>query len=222
MNDAERFKDVEPLLVPARAANSKSTGPVAEFRGLLPTVAPNREKSSNASDMDPKILSWADLSEDPTADASVVRVDNQLVLQTRKYVRRYYGGTMRCDDPACRTTTRHMRSLDRGRGRACVIPGCRGTMYPTYSAKQLYTQLQYFEGLVDVPRAERKKRQEAKSAEMAAATDAPKKIGDAELPSAKDAIREDLEMLKDNVHGTLSQSAYNWVKPDLWKSVFSS
>ena len=70
-------------------------------------------------------------------------------------------------------------------------------MYPKYTARQLYTQLQYFEALVDVPRATRK-RQRRENEEKSKAQNskvAKKPVGDqkpmdvvVELPAAKSVV----------------------------------
>ena len=234
MDDSERFKGVDAFLIPPRKMPLKSSGDqqkntaYLEFRGLLPDVEARVDENVKVE----KTLTWTSLSDDTNAATSVVRVDNQLVLQSRKFVRRYYEGCMQCDDAACGATSRHLRLASNGeQGFACVVPGCRGTMFPTYDAKLLFDQLQYFEALVDVPRAERKrkrleekKRRDAKRSKQNSNDQENTKDqsnSTIKLPPAKSMRREDLAQLRDCVHARIDQSAYNWIKPDLWRTVFS-
>ena len=230
MDDSERFKNVDAFLIPPRQQTSLKKDDevrVVEFQGLLPEV---KARVNDEKIKIEKRVTWSNLSDDAKADTSVVRVDNQMVLQTRKFIRHYYQGCMQCDDAACGAVSRHLRLANNGQGFACVVPGCRGTMFPTYDAKMLFDQLQYFEALVDVPRAERKRRRQEekkrRDAKRSKQNDQENKNDDEsnimKLPPAKSMRREDLAQLRECIHSRIDQSAYNWIKPDLWKTVFTS
>eukprot|EP01134_Creolimax_fragrantissima_P008271 CFRG8271T1 len=71
---------------------------------------------------------------------------NVLTRLVRSYITKYYAGWLVCDDQACRTRTRYVSVC----GRKCMVPFCRGSMSPEYSAHQLFTQLAYFQYLFDL------------------------------------------------------------------------
>lgn len=78
---------------------------------------------------------------------------NQIALQSRRYISKFYEGWLVCDDPTCGAQTRQVCVQKNASGQTCIRRGCRGSMVLKYSAADLYTQLKYFETMFDVNRA---------------------------------------------------------------------
>ncbi|RQM27400.1 hypothetical protein B5M09_005273, partial [Aphanomyces astaci] len=79
-------------------------------------------------------------------------VSNRMHLAIRDCTRRYYQGWVVCTEGLCSSRTQK-QSLRGRRGDACSVTGCRGTVCMEYSDSALYTQLKYYESLVDVNHA---------------------------------------------------------------------
>ncbi|XP_059612246.1 DNA polymerase alpha catalytic subunit [Phlebotomus argentipes] len=83
-------------------------------------------------------------------------VQNQLLMQLRKFLDRFYENWMVCDDNACSHNTRiitHVLSNDRPTCFACG----RGNLVRQYSETDLYTQIRYFQYIFDLSQPQYKK-----------------------------------------------------------------
>lgn len=72
----------------------------------------------------------------------------QLSSACRSHVERYQQSWLVCDDLSCGNRTRQVSVY----GKRCLARGCKGVMKLEYSDTKLFTQLSYYESLVDVER----------------------------------------------------------------------
>jgi DNA polymerase alpha subunit A len=132
ISDEERFRDVERWTPKCRHCQHS-----AEFELLrrtsndvLPTcglICPNEECKQLM----------------PTASLQA-----QLMDACRSHVSKYEQSWLLCDDLSCGNKTRSISVY----GKRCLVRGCKGVMKLEYSDTKLFTQLSYYESLVDVER----------------------------------------------------------------------
>ena len=191
MEDEERFKEAKPLLLSDRAGATPSP-----FEGILRFA--DGFKSAKTTSL----------------PGSQQLITNQLRLQQRQHVQRYYDGWMKCDDPACGVRSRQLRVKPDGRGQACVLLRCRGTMRAEYDSPQLFTQLKYFSTLFDVPHARKRLHNlstRRRKSEQALTVKLPRK-----------AALEPWNNLKVQADQCLHASAYYMLRPTLWSFIFGA
>lgn len=83
-------------------------------------------------------------------------IQNQLVLNMRGYIFKYYRNELTCEDPACSYET--VRLPVRFAGKYPVCTFCkRGVMFKKYSECELYKQLRYFRHIFDLSKIENSK-----------------------------------------------------------------
>ncbi|KAJ8955594.1 hypothetical protein NQ318_001424 [Aromia moschata] len=76
-------------------------------------------------------------------------IQNQLTLLIQSYISRYYENVMICEDPACPNETTRLPLRFVGKYPVCTM--CqKGVMYRVYNEQQLYTQLSYFQHILDL------------------------------------------------------------------------
>ncbi|XP_075377020.1 DNA polymerase alpha catalytic subunit isoform X4 [Mycteria americana] len=79
----------------------------------------------------------------------VVQMNNKLLLDIRRYLRKYYNGWLICEEPACQHRTRRLPLSFSRSGPMCQA--CRkAVLRPEYSDKALYTQLCFYRYIFDV------------------------------------------------------------------------
>uniref|UniRef100_A0A8B9Z334 DNA polymerase n=1 Tax=Buteo japonicus TaxID=224669 RepID=A0A8B9Z334_9AVES len=79
----------------------------------------------------------------------VVQMNNKLLLDIRRYLRKYYNGWLICEEPACQNRTRRLPLGFSRSGPVCQA--CRkAVLRPEYSDKALYTQLCFYRYIFDV------------------------------------------------------------------------
>ncbi|KAI6078741.1 DNA polymerase alpha catalytic subunit isoform X6 [Aix galericulata] len=79
----------------------------------------------------------------------VVQMNNKLLLDIRRYLRKYYNGWLICEEPTCQNRTRRVPLSFSRSGPVC--PACRkAILRPEYSDKALYTQLCFYRYIFDV------------------------------------------------------------------------
>uniref|UniRef100_A0A8C9S1J9 DNA polymerase n=1 Tax=Scleropages formosus TaxID=113540 RepID=A0A8C9S1J9_SCLFO len=77
-----------------------------------------------------------------------VHIANKLVLDIRRFIRRYYSAWLLCEDPACQNRTRRLPLAFSRSGPIC--PACtKTTLRPEYSEKALYNQLCFYRFVFD-------------------------------------------------------------------------
>uniref|UniRef100_A0A8C6YI34 DNA polymerase n=1 Tax=Nothoprocta perdicaria TaxID=30464 RepID=A0A8C6YI34_NOTPE len=78
----------------------------------------------------------------------VVQMNNKLLLDIRRHVRKYYIGWLVCEEPACQNRTRRLPLHFSRQGPVCQA--CRkAVLRPEYSDKALYTQLCFYRYIFD-------------------------------------------------------------------------
>jgi hypothetical protein len=111
-----------------------------------------------------------------------------------------------CDDSTCGAKTQQVSVL----GSKCTSLGCSGKCKPLYNDQQLYTQLQYFEQLVDVPKYYVK---------MGMKSPQPGQASLLEVESVP-VSHKILLLLHNQMNEEMKVSSYNWVTPSFWKAAF--
>jgi len=122
-------------------------------------------------------------------------MSNRVAMLVRECVKRYYDCYLVCDDHTCSRRTTQQSVL----GYACT-ENCHGRMIQEYTDADLHTQLKYLETLFDYNRTISKKKGENFA-----------------LP---DYHKEVFDLLRQQVSNIVNGSAYNWVRPSLWSTVF--
>lgn len=108
-----------------------------------------------------------------------------------------------CDDHSCGRRTQQ-QSVN---GYMCV-ENCHGRMIAEYDESTLHCQLQYLETLFDVQRAFEKMKPEEKFVASRSGLSA----GEVEL----------FRLLHLQAKQNTNENAYNWIRPSLWSTVFTS
>jgi len=126
-------------------------------------------------------------------------LSNRVTLLVRACMRRYYECWLVCDDPSCGRRTMQQSV----KGFACT-ENCHGRMVAEYDELALHTQLKCLEALFDVPRMQNKR-----------------KLNDVALRTVLPTEQvELLRLLRQHMSHSVQQSAYNWIRPSLWTSLF--
>ena len=137
----------------------------------------------------------------------------------KEAIGKYYEGSFVCDDMSCSLATRQLSVC----GACCLARGCRGKMRPMYGERELWNQLQYFSSLMDV---------EHRCKDIAGVT-AVVDTASSAAAGASDVGVKDLAgilnktdkslfgYLKESIDEHISNSAYNFVRPSLFKMFFA-
>ncbi|XP_006921022.1 DNA polymerase alpha catalytic subunit [Pteropus alecto] len=127
----------------------------------------------------------------------MVQLNNKLILDIRRYIRKYYQGWLICEEPTCRNRTRHLPLQFSRNGPLCQV--CmKATLRPEYSDKSLYTQLCFYRYIFDVDYALEKLTTDHEKDKLRKPVITPK-------------VREDYKILKNTADQFLSQSGYTEV-----------
>jgi len=189
LSDPERFRECERVVLTCRAC-----GEQGKFNGVL-----CHQEGRPGLGLDCPACRAALWGEAGPADLFSV-LWNKTTALLRACQARYYGGWLRCDDPAC---ARRTRQLGVG-GDGCLARGCRGRAVAEYPEEALHNQLKCVACLVDLKRAE---------------ASAP-----ADMPLRRDQVPGDRRKILDTLHAfakkEVESSAYNWIRPSLWTTVF--
>uniref|UniRef100_A0A8C2YEZ1 DNA polymerase n=1 Tax=Coturnix japonica TaxID=93934 RepID=A0A8C2YEZ1_COTJA len=79
----------------------------------------------------------------------VVQMNNKLLLDIRRYLKKYYNGWLICEEPTCQNRTRRLPLSFSRSGPICQA--CKkAILRPEYSDKALYTQLCFYRYIFDV------------------------------------------------------------------------
>lgn len=121
-------------------------------------------------------------------------------------MKKYHQGILVCDDPGCSIKTTQQSVL----GDNCPARGCMGRLKLKYPEAALYTQLKYFDAIFDLDHA-------------------CTQLGGSEInqESRRDFKREvaprdkeTLSRLRERTQNYLRRSAYNFVEPNVWATLF--
>nr|XP_019612610.1 PREDICTED: DNA polymerase alpha catalytic subunit [Rhinolophus sinicus] len=127
----------------------------------------------------------------------LVQLNNKLILDIRRFIKKYYEGWLICEEPTCRNRTRRLPLQFSRNGPLCQV--CmKATLRPEYSDKSLYTQLCFYRYIFDADCAWEK-----------LTTDHEKDKSKKSILTAK--VRDDYRNVKNTVEHFLSQSGYTEV-----------
>lgn len=148
-------------------------------------------------------------------------LSNKITLLSRQCISKYYACWLVCDDRTCgrRTTQQSVR------GAVCTAEHCQGRMIQEYSEKDLHTQMKYLESLVDVPRYLSRKKNGNAADGGNGNTDALVKaegVGNSMVGAPLPGDKYTLDILKTHMSNTIMWSAYNWIRPSLWSTMFTA
>ncbi|KDO21454.1 hypothetical protein SPRG_12498 [Saprolegnia parasitica CBS 223.65] len=195
-HDSDRFKACAPLRLTCAKCKEASA-----FPGVLVARADGRTVTGLQCPSCSAAF-WGYEGND--GEDLFVLLSNRMHLAIRECSKRYYQGWAVCTDGTCGTRTQK-QSLRGRKGDACAMTGCRGAVVMEYTDQALYTQLKYFESLVNADRA----------------------VGQLE-PSRQDAkfLIQDQEKaifdkLRTQIQEVIERNDYNWVQPTMWTSLFS-
>ncbi|XP_044526087.1 DNA polymerase alpha catalytic subunit [Gracilinanus agilis] len=83
------------------------------------------------------------------------QLNNKLILDIRRCIKKYYNGWLICEEPTCQTRTRRLPLQFSRNGPLCQT--CmKATLRPEYSDKSLYTQLCFYRYMFDLDYAQEK------------------------------------------------------------------
>jgi DNA polymerase alpha subunit A len=204
LTDEERFRACDPLIVRCFACKEEHA-----FLGVFRPVDASYVVLT-PSDLVPGLSCPGKECGAPfwgagEVDACFSLIYQRLSLAIREHQRRYGQAWMICDDTSCGRKTQQLSVC----GAACTALGCTGRMNFAYSDSALYEQLKYYETLFDAPRAQER-----------AIERWSLKRSDNTFPLSVEQ-RAVLDLLLIRIRHEVSNSAYNWIQPSLWSTVFS-
>ncbi|KAF0701119.1 Aste57867_8416 [Aphanomyces stellatus] len=208
-NDADRFKLCTPLQI-----TCSKCAEVNSFPGVFASRTHHYVSGMYCPNENCRASYWGYDQEGLyglVGDDFVALLSNYMHVAIRECTKRYYQGWVVCTEGTCKSRTQK-QSLRGRRGDACSVPGCRGTVTMEYSDTALYTQLKYYESLVDVDRAlanihKENTRQPGNEIIAGALTERQKEV---------------FEKLLVQIRETINRNDYNWVKPSMWTTLFST
>ncbi|KAJ8610436.1 hypothetical protein CTAYLR_008217 [Chrysophaeum taylorii] len=184
MSDEERFGACVELEVGCMACGRRPRLP------LPPKPTEGEENPAGAVELPKKAFdcpecgaAWLGV-ESPSNCFS--RVSTALTLATRRRISEYYQGWLLCDDPTCGARTRQLSCA----GPQCIVPNCKGRLFPEVSERAIYTQLKYYEALFD-----------------------PVRWGPTKLDPERAEV---LGFLQSQVRDQIERSAYNYIQPSVF------
>lgn len=202
-SDKERFSDVKKL-----SLTCFSCGVESEFPGLLYMRKENDNDTgivcggfecTNSKCQRPQY--WGEA----TPYACMARLMNSMTMLMRGRLQDYYGGVIKCDDPACGLETRQL-SVNGG---VCLNRGCNGTMAAMATERAIQTQLKYFECLFDVDHVTKQ------------LVDNNNKIGSTQKELSSMVARTD-KIMADELckisNRNMEECSYNWIPPSFWQN----
>eukprot|EP00946_MAST-07B_sp_MAST-7B-sp1_P002978 g2978.t1 len=190
LTDEVRFKDCRPFVVSCPSCKCDQT-----FPGVFRWVSGGAKGGLGALPTPESGLIC--VTEGCGHRFTAAHVQNMLDMAIREMTTEYYQGWSRCTEATCGNATRQQSCL----GGVCVVPRCGCNTVESFSAGALYTQLKYFDMLFDI-----------KLKDKLGLTSAKSLLGQEQL--------EDFQLLKSRVMQHLNASDYQWIRPEMWKSVF--
>ncbi|XP_053511751.1 DNA polymerase alpha catalytic subunit isoform X2 [Artibeus jamaicensis] len=104
---------------------------------------------SSGTDMEPSLYRCSNITCKASPLNSVVQMSNKLILDIRRYIKKYYEGWLICEEPTCRNRIRNLPLQFSRNGALCQV--CmKATLRAEYSDKSLYTQLCFYRYIFDV------------------------------------------------------------------------
>ncbi|XP_036083086.1 DNA polymerase alpha catalytic subunit isoform X2 [Rousettus aegyptiacus] len=183
LTDEEKYRDCERFKCPC---------PACGIENIYDSVF---ECSGN--DMELSLFRCSNIDCKASPLNFMVQLNNKLILDIRRYIKKYYQGWLICEEPTCRNRTRHLPLQFSRNGPLCQV--CmKATLRPEYSDKSLYTQLCFYRYIFDVDYALEKLTTDHEKDKLRKPVITPK-------------VREDYKILKNTADQFLSQSGYTEV-----------
>eukprot|EP00540_Astrosyne_radiata_P020315 CAMPEP_0116836160 /NCGR_PEP_ID=MMETSP0418-20121206/7940_1 /TAXON_ID=1158023 /ORGANISM="Astrosyne radiata, Strain 13vi08-1A" /LENGTH=608 /DNA_ID=CAMNT_0004465895 /DNA_START=30 /DNA_END=1856 /DNA_ORIENTATION=+ len=201
LSDEERFKNVDKLILCC-----ESCGVENAFPGVF-VVGHDKEVTSGLQCVNPTCPRPAFWGCGSHLEVLAL-LSNTAAKLVHRCMQTYYSGVAYCDDPSCslKDGTRQLSVM----GDACFTQGCTGTLRPKYSERSLHTQLTYLNSLFDVDHA---------------AEQVSRKTQLSKQEILQRITRHDkntMALLKQENDVHLQRSAFNWIEPSLWTSLFGA
>ncbi|XP_069320522.1 DNA polymerase alpha catalytic subunit isoform X1 [Eulemur rufifrons] len=135
LTDEEKYKDCERFKCPCPACGTENIYDNV-FDGL-------------GADMEPSLYRCSNIDCKASPLTFTVQLSNKLIMDIRRFIKKYYDGWLICEEPTCRNRTRHLPLYFSRNGPLCQA--CmKATLRPEYSDKSLYTQLCFYRYIFDV------------------------------------------------------------------------
>jgi DNA polymerase alpha subunit A len=142
-------------------------------------------------------------------------LSNRITLLVRECGRKYYDCWLKCEDPTC-----NRRSMQQSVASRRCQGNCHSNIIQEYNEATLHTQLKYIESLFDVNRAIAQ-RIKSESNNGEGGGDLLNTRSKALLDTVPSDHKEIYRLVKEHMANTINVSAYNWVRPSLWSTIFS-
>ncbi|KAJ1975821.1 DNA-directed DNA polymerase alpha catalytic subunit pol1, partial [Dimargaris xerosporica] len=158
ISDEERFAQVDKWDVRCRTCQQFFV-----FPGIARLPAADAPRlGSNKPQSDIILPGFQCPNTECSATVSPASLQVQLTLAIRRCIEQYHQHFLLCDDTmdASQHRTRKMSVY----GKRCIATHCRGRMMDEYSDRALYTQLQYYESLFMLEKAERQGKDDGQKA----------------------------------------------------------
>ncbi|KAL2768884.1 DNA polymerase alpha catalytic subunit isoform 3 [Daubentonia madagascariensis] len=135
LTDEEKYRDCERFKCPCPTCGTENIYDNV-FDGL-------------GTDMEPSLYRCSNINCKASPLTFTVQLSNKLIVDIRRFIKKYYDGWLICEEPTCRNRTRHLPLHFSRNGPLC--PACmKATLRPEYSDKSLYTQLCFYRYIFDV------------------------------------------------------------------------
>ncbi|XP_066879086.1 DNA polymerase alpha catalytic subunit isoform X2 [Kogia breviceps] len=134
LTDEEKYRDCERFKCPC---------PVCGTENIYDSVF-----DGSGTDMEPSLYRCSNIDCKASPLTFMVQLSNKLIMDIRRYIKKYYEGWLICEEPTCRNRTRHLPLQFSRNGPLCQV--CmKATLRPEYSDKSLYTQLCFYRYIFD-------------------------------------------------------------------------
>ncbi|KAM6151481.1 DNA polymerase alpha catalytic subunit [Rhynchocyon petersi] len=135
LTDEEKYRDCEKFKCPC---------PTCGTENIYDSVL-----DGSGTDMEPSLYRCSNIDCKASPLAFIVQLNNKLIMDIRRYIKKYYDGWLICEEQTCRNRTRHLPLQFSRNGPLCQV--CmKATLRPEYSDKSLYTQLCFYRYIFDV------------------------------------------------------------------------
>uniref|UniRef100_H2QYF2 DNA polymerase n=1 Tax=Pan troglodytes TaxID=9598 RepID=H2QYF2_PANTR len=134
LTDEEKYRDCERFKCPC---------PTCGTENIYDNVF-----DGSGTDMEPSLYRCSNIDCKASPLTFTVQLSNKLIMDIRRFIKKYYDGWLICEEPTCRNRTRHLPLQFSRTGPLC--PACmKATLQPEYSDKSLYTQLCFYRYIFD-------------------------------------------------------------------------
>uniref|UniRef100_A0A2K6BY70 DNA polymerase n=1 Tax=Macaca nemestrina TaxID=9545 RepID=A0A2K6BY70_MACNE len=134
LTDEEKYRDCERFKCPC---------PTCGTENIYDNVF-----DGSGTDMEPSLYRCSNIDCKASPLTFTVQLSNKLIMDIRRFIKKYYDGWLICEEPTCGNRTRHLPLQFSRTGPLC--PACmKATLRPEYSDKSLYTQLCFYRYIFD-------------------------------------------------------------------------